>query len=353
MEITFFVGNGFDLAQGLATRYVDFYNYVMVEEEKGNVLLSEDNIFLEKIREYIRKEKNIDAHKKDATDVDWANFEKALGEYTENLENDSDGTKYLDDLDEFREVFIDYIGEQERSYTVTEIEAKKMFEQLRLNFYKGIETQHENKILNLMKSKNPRSYNFNFVNFNYTKTLNDIIKHTKAIDDSNNGRFKCNTPIHVHRTLESGTFLGVNDVSQIAKSEVFKARDLNTIIKPELQKMDDSTLPTRIERLIKNTEIFFIYGMSMGSTDKIWWEKIADQILQYSNKYLIINTHVNKEEKMRATMHPRKKSQLKEKVENEFLQNLNLNEKQEKEFLSRTFVTIGSDNIFQKVVESD
>lgn len=353
MEITFFVGNGFDLAQGLATRYVDFYKYVMDEEEKGNLLLNDDNIFLKKIREYILEEKDIDAHKKDATDIDWADFEKALGEYTVHLKNEKESTKYLVDLEEFRDVFIDYIQEQEKLYTITEAEAKKMFNELRLNFYKDIPKQNEARILNLMSGKSNRMYNFNFVNFNYTQTLNNIIKHTSVIDDSNKGKFICKSPIHVHRDLDNGAFLGVNDVSQIANPEVFRKRELNYIIKPELQKSDDANLPIRIEDLIKNTEIFFIYGMSMGITDKIWWQKIADQILQYNNKYLIINMHVSKTDKIRANRHASKKDRLKESMEIEFLKNLNLNEKQEEEFLSRTFVILGSEYIFQKVIDSE
>ncbi|SUM53556.1 Uncharacterised protein [Staphylococcus epidermidis] len=45
MEITFFIGNGFDLSLGLETRYKDFYDYLTAVDEKNNTL-SDDNIIL-------------------------------------------------------------------------------------------------------------------------------------------------------------------------------------------------------------------------------------------------------------------------------------------------------------------
>lgn len=38
MEITFFIGNGFDLSLGLATKYKDFYDYLTADDD----LTSED-----------------------------------------------------------------------------------------------------------------------------------------------------------------------------------------------------------------------------------------------------------------------------------------------------------------------
>lgn len=104
----------------------------------------------------------------------------------------------------------------------------------------------------------------NFVNFNYTNTLSKIIKQTTTIDDSNSGKYTAESLIHVHRTLKTGTLIGVNDVSQIANPDIFEANDIRDIIKPEMQSYDDSTIVDRINKQIGRTNIFcylwYVYG---------------------------------------------------------------------------------------------
>lgn len=85
--------------------------------------------------------------------------------------------------------------------------------------------------------------------------------------------------------------------------------------------------------------------MSMGVTDKIWWEKIAKQVISH-NKYWIINKHLTDEEKEEVNTQPRSRRQYMESVENEFANNLNLEDKDKERLLKRTFVILGSEYIF-------
>ncbi|SUM53555.1 Uncharacterised protein [Staphylococcus epidermidis] len=289
----------------------------------------------------------IDIPNNDAENIDWSDFEQALGAYTEKLKNTNDGARYLDDLQEFRKAFINYIAMQEAKFEIDKESARAMFKNISFNFYKGkeIRKQDENTIGEFLRQTNYATYNFNFVNFNYTNTLSKIIKQTTTIDDSNSGKYIAKSPIHVHRTLNTGTLLGVNDVSQIANPDIFEANDIRDIIKPEMQSYDDSTIVDRINNQIDRTHIFVIYGMSMGITDKIWWEKIAIQVINY-NKYLIINKHLNDEEKEEVNTQPRSRRQYMESVENEFANNLNLEDKDQEKLLKRTFVILGSEYIF-------
>ncbi|WP_185160641.1 AbiH family protein [Mammaliicoccus sciuri] len=345
MEITFFIGNGFDLSLGLLTRYKDFYNYLTADDAK-NITLSKDNVFLQQIKDFMEENNDIDVQKDNTKNIDWSDFEKALGAYTINLENTTDGENYLNNLEEFRTAFIDYITMEESKFEINKEKASAMFKNLSFHFYKGIRKQEENTVHDFLKSSAYVTYNFNFVNFNYTNTLSKIISQTKTIDDSNSGKYIPNAPIHVHRTLKTGTLLGVNDVSQIANPDIFEANDIRDIIKPEMQSYDDSTIVKAIDKKIENTQIYVVYGMSMGATDNIWWEKIANQVIKY-NKYLIINTHMTVTEKEKANMQPRYRRKLIESVENDFVINLNLEEDVKKRLLKRTFVILGSDYIFK------
>nr|WP_210144008.1 hypothetical protein [Staphylococcus sp. GDX8P47P] len=113
-----------------------------------------------------------------------------------------------------------------------------------------------------------------------------------------------------------------------------------------MQSYDDSTIVDRINKQIGRTNIFVIYGMSMGVTDKIWWEKIANQVINY-NKYLIINKHLTDEEKEEINTQPRSNRKFQESVQNEFVNNLDLKDEDKKRLLNKTFAIPRSDYIFQ------
>lgn len=344
MEITFFIGNGFDLANGLSTSYIDFYNYILKANKEKNIL-SKENIFLKEIKDFMEKDDDIDVQEGESKYIDWSDFEQALGAYTANLKDTDAGSKYLDDLQDVRDAFIDYITKQEVQFKIDKESASAMFNNLSFHFYKGIRTHEENTIESYFKNHNSGFYNFNFVNFNYTNTLNKVISQTNKITDSNSGRYIAKSPIHVHRTLNTGTLLGVNDVSQIAKPDIFEADDIRDIIKPEMQNYDDGTIVPKIDELIDKTNIFVIYGMSMGITDKTWWDKIASQLINH-NKYLLINKHMTDSEKTTVKKHPRTRRKFIESVENEFVNILNLEDKDKDRLLKRTFVILGSEYIF-------
>ena len=92
MNITFLIGNGFDIKLGLKTRYTDFYNIYIDSNKDRNI---DDNIkcFSELI------EDNYET---------WADFEMAFAE-------NAFGTKYdiRDILEDFSKKFAEYLKRQE------------------------------------------------------------------------------------------------------------------------------------------------------------------------------------------------------------------------------------------------
>ena len=51
----------------------------------------------------------------------------------------------------------------------------------------------------------------------------------------------------------------------------------------------------RAEEMINNSSIICIFGMSMGLTDKRWWERIITWLLSNEQRILIIYLRENKE----------------------------------------------------------
>ena len=76
MNITFLIGNGFDLNLGLKTDYKSFYSYYKMRS-KSNIAKSIDS-------EYEL----------------WSDLEKGLGEYTARLKTQQDVEKFLDEKEE-------------------------------------------------------------------------------------------------------------------------------------------------------------------------------------------------------------------------------------------------------------
>lgn len=97
MNITFLIGNGFDLACGLKTRYVDVYKkYCETESPNENIRNFKKSILQDK-------------------DINWTDFEMALPKWGEKLNNFSnfqecilDFTVFLDDYLKEQELLIDF-----------------------------------------------------------------------------------------------------------------------------------------------------------------------------------------------------------------------------------------------------
>ena len=95
MNIVYLIGNGFDVAQGLRTRYPDFY-----ESYKHSVPVNEVE---HKIIEAI------DEHQED-----WSDMERELGRFTSQIDN-AEG--FIDAYESLSDKLKEYLRVQESQYT--------------------------------------------------------------------------------------------------------------------------------------------------------------------------------------------------------------------------------------------
>ena len=102
MNITFLIGNGFDLGVGLRSKFSDYFPLYEVES-------------LEKDEEIRRFSKEISEEPKA-----WSAFEEELGQYTNKFDENSYPI-FLKQLRDFEEGFANYLEKQEKllSYTDT------------------------------------------------------------------------------------------------------------------------------------------------------------------------------------------------------------------------------------------
>ena len=296
MQITFLVGNGFDISCGLRTSYSQFYKWYCKQDksEKEHV-----NTFRETI------DKDIKAGKKN-----WADFEEAMGEYTKNFSADS-AYNYIDCFEDAHEKLMDYLEAERLRFddTISEEEIKKQRITLK-KFYSELSEQEVRTFDNLYQSNRGASSTISFISFNYTDTLDRYIAEMAKVPldvwQNTNGH-QCTlsispTVIHAHGRLDEHPIFGVNDEHQIANKELLKTPNFaELLIKPKSVNALGKLWHEEANKLIDKSAIICIYGMSMGYTDATWFEKIMEWLQSDPNRQIIVFWYTDKPSNKRST----------------------------------------------------
>ena len=107
MNITFLIGNGFDLGLGLASDYKSFYPYFIENANKDNIIRHE-----------------IEKAGKDNY-VNWSDLESALGRFTAKITYDN-ADQFVRDKVELDELLKRYLLSQEENFVCSDQEIEKM-----------------------------------------------------------------------------------------------------------------------------------------------------------------------------------------------------------------------------------
>ena len=277
MLITFFVGNGFDLNNGMHTKFRDFYDHI--QKIKSPKEIANNQI-------YSNIEKNKDQ---------WSYFEMQLGQLTFDYNQESKD-KLLEDIEGFRDDFIDYMIEQNKRFSFERNKAKSVFIKSLVRY---MDQLNETEKVDLLSIYNlyPSNRTFNFVNFNYTDTLEQIVNifepnksFARSVVKRASYENLLGTIIPIHKQLNTGMFLGVNDDTQI-NSTIFDSIEKISLIKPLANDEFRDDTNKKVETLVDNSNIIIIYGMSLGETDKKWWEYLGIWLGKNPNNRLIIYIH--------------------------------------------------------------
>lgn len=275
MNITFLVGNGFDLNLGLDTRYVDFYPYFIAHAANDNMIkdwLSEDNLL-------------------------WSDLEEQLGQNLQKLDINN-MEKFYEDKEELDELLLEYLEQEQGRVSFYGNTAKiaEEFTRSLLNFKEGLSGIDEASVEEICKEHRGKSYTYQFISFNYTDLLDQFInivweKKSEMIAKNGNGRehHLSKKVLHIHGTLEREMILGVNDLSQINNALLTGNNGfLDTFIKERLNKNLGQRRTEIAEKMIQESDIICIYGMSIGCTDRMWWKRIIDWLYFSTYHKLIV-----------------------------------------------------------------
>lgn len=283
MNIVFLIGNGFDINLGMKTSYADFYDDYIKTYRSTSEPVSR---LMESIAQY--KKTNL-----------WADLEKGLGEYSEHIK----------DVDELREVYF-HLNEALMSYlSFQNLDNKYLMANAAAKLKKDLMSPHQGfrprlrqEIVRFMNPGSAVQDDVHIITFNYTNTIEQILEAGKwslpvelGSKNTSGSKRMLLSIHHIHGKLsDSEVIMGVNDTSQIKNEQL--AKDLSAqsmLIKPETTINRGDLLDDSCEKLMKQADMFCLFGLSLGETDNKWWNILYSRF-NSANVHIIYFAHTNK-----------------------------------------------------------
>lgn len=317
MNITFLIGNGFDVNLGLKTRYEEFYKYLSANkgifQYKNNI----EKQIVEDINKYVGDNKEGEEPKEKL----WKDFELGLGKYTENI-NENEVDDFIFALIGLKDKLSEYLSNETKN-CIDSFEASSIQTVMResiTRFKTFLSKKAQNTLNGIEQTYGSENWDFNFLSFNYTDTLDILLN--KAFPNNimgtlltnNNCQYVKKRLIHIHGTLDRNMILGVNDQSQIVNEKI-RPKLFSKLVKPKINDDAEDLINETAGNIISQSQLFVVFGMSIGETDKKWWQLIYKRMLDSQNIYLIIIDY-NKEYSERHAEHTK---MLKQIIEQKFI----------------------------------
>ena len=316
-------GNGVDiqlmsyLNSPYRTSYQNFYNYLCYKN------FDKDNIIFQKMN---RDKKE---NEKDPTiKQNWSDFESSLIDIF-NDGNRIDVKKLSNDFKQFQIEFSNFLNEiitpnmlaqlgrdsSEKRFALSSFE--KFLGDLDFKNFKKL--RFLSKVTPNYRFSNHKLFNWEILNFNYTSMLDNILVLDKEqYDPRSKTKKESDTQIYfVKRPKKYKDSYSWSDVfhsylmtnithphgyQNVPKSMLFGFDNENQITNPANRYKAKNFLKPywaqndkRYKSYFNDTDLFIIYGMSIGSSDFWWWNNILNSLLETDSELIIYNYNSNKE----------------------------------------------------------
>ena len=275
MQITFILGNGFDIGLGLKTGYNSFYKEYCKITGKENANIADFKNMLSK-----RQEDEVKRV------IDWADFEKAFGQHSEDF-TIAEKNAYIERFEDFVATFNEYLENEEKLADYSKNGAIGRMMKNAVTRYFQIRTEDRDAVQNIYNGiQGQRIYNF--ISFNYTKSVDQCAQRLKEYIKSELHR-EVGEILHIHGFIEENMIMGVNDPSQITNPDFANDFDVvREIVKPNQNSDIRANYEKQVLDCINRSDVICVYGMSIGETDKKWWKAIAKWLAKSNNHALVI-----------------------------------------------------------------
>lgn len=273
MNILYIIGNGFDLAMGLKTKYEHFYPYYQKCDSPNEA---------------------VKLLKKEITENtgDWSDMELALGRFSKMITSENEFTEMYFDLSE---KLADYLSQetQRKQFTRNGKIVNDLFQPFL--YLESLDRRYYKAHYDLYSDKDRNRTTVNIITLNYSNTIEKVLGYpSNSSSKFFNTYFYVDNICHRHGVLGDTILIGVNDEQQVA-NEVFKQSQAvrDYLIKPTAIQAMRSENDLICKELINKASIIILYGVSLGATDATLWNDIV-QHLDSSLHPLLVYFHYSK-----------------------------------------------------------
>lgn len=286
VRITFLIGNGFDRNLNMKTSYIQFYENCLLQYKSENPIVDDIKAVYKS-----ESEKNKDL---------WSDLEKALGQYVPSSKvSDVD---FIESSNEITLQLQNYLKEEQEKLSIENEEAliQQMYNAIGHFYDIGNNlTPNESEKIKRNIYRITAGIQFSAISFNYTSAFDmcfGLLKNSGLKIKHKHGRdvFEdiFDEVFHVHGEINDGVILGVDNVEQIKNPEWKKNLDVqSTLIKTRANESWGYNRTNTAERMIDESIIICVYGLSLGETDQTWWRKIYQWLSIDSSRILVLALH--------------------------------------------------------------
>ena len=340
MEITFMIGNGFDISMGLQTSYSEFYKWYAKQKDSD-----------EEIRDFKRKI-NENLEEKDEEDRYWADVETGLAMSTADYNY---GSNFIMCYEDIHDNLISYLKNEERIFNDEKEKILKISSIIRSqipNYYNELSLGEKETFKNLETKNSSANSKINIICFNYTKisdlVFNEVFKSSLKNWNGSDGRnhsMVAGEGVHIHGYLDEYPILGVCKPDSIANQDLLKDPNFKAImVKAESDKEIGEQWRRRAAGIVKRSDVICIFGMSLGETDSDYWEWLLSWIKASNERHLIIFWY---EKNYYGKTSLYKKTSKTREIQDKFFDYLPIEENEKERLRSRVHVIINTQNMFK------
>lgn len=305
------VGNGFDIQvlnffeSTHKTSYYDFYNFLVWQKiDYSNILFNQMKNMKNKYEEDPEINHNLQ---------NWSDFESGIISIFNDRWVSYSGLE--ESLEELRSYFSIFLNEVVTPEVNNDLGKQAQENNLANNtFQMFLGDLSDNDIVKCEFSKKTdhyNLYNWQIFNFNFTSLLDNYMyldrkqfnpvphltvdtnyyfyPNPRSVDGGrgNGGTiwssYVISNVVHPHgyQNIPKSMLFGINSQEQIYSAG---SRRLNSFIKPYWAQND-----LKYAHLFEDTDLYIIFGMSLGITDQWWWRKIVDSLETSDSELILYN----------------------------------------------------------------
>jgi len=311
-------GNGVDiqlmeyLKSPYRTSYQNFYNYLCYKN------FDKDNIIFQKMTEDKKDNENNSNIKQN-----WSDFENSLIEiFNEN--NYINEARLTNDFNHFQVEFSNFLNDIITSNMLAQIGNDSSKSELAISsfqkFLADLDESNFRKLSFPSKLYHYKLFNWEILNFNYTSMLDNILVLDKeqydphpwphadrqisfAANPNNFTNDHCSwdsstyfssylmtniTHPHGYQNVPKSMLFGFDNENQI--TNVDNRNKAKNFLKPYWAQNDK-----KYKSYFNNTDLFILYGLSLGDSDFWWWNNILNSLLETDSELIIYNYNSNNE----------------------------------------------------------